>query len=68
MQKVDGPKKKLGILSCSVKNKTECPYLLKYKMFWKFEKKINHLTQKVVKPTKKLGTLSCSVKNWTECP
>ena len=32
-QKVDGPKKKMGTLSCSVKNRTECPYLLKNKMF-----------------------------------
>ena len=33
MQKVVGPKKKMGTLSCSVKNRTECPWLLKDKMF-----------------------------------
>ena len=33
MQKVDGPKKKMGTLSCSVKNRTECPWLLKDKIF-----------------------------------
>ena len=35
-QKVDGPKKNLGTLSCSVKNRTECPWLLKDKMFLTF--------------------------------
>ena len=50
------------------KNKTECPQLLKDKMFWNFEKNVYQFTQKVDEPKKKLGILSCSVKNRTECP
>ena len=66
-QKVDGPKKKMGTLSCSVKNRTECPYLLKEKIFWTL-KNVNHFKPKIEEPKKKLDILSCSVKNRIECP
>ena len=34
-------KKKICTLSCSIKNRAVCPYLLKDKMFWYFEKRMS---------------------------
>ena len=46
-QKLKEPKKKLGILSWSVKNRTECPYLLKEETFWNIEKIANSENKKL---------------------
>ena len=45
--------KNMGTLSCSVKNRTACPYLLRNEMFWNFEKNVNEFTRKVDGPKKK---------------